>query len=114
MLLLLSFLFLVSASSQDPTFERRELTIPMRDGTSLFAVALVPVKQSAPLPIILIRTPFEASRELRSTEPPLYLKELAKDGYIFVVEDARGRGKSGGRFVTLRSQNDPRSPKGIN
>ncbi|HEX6575695.1 MAG TPA: CocE/NonD family hydrolase [Gemmatimonadaceae bacterium] len=96
------------------SYERRELTIPMRDGTRLFAVALAPTQQTKPLPIMLIRTPFDASRELRSVELPLYLRELAEDGYIFVVEDIRGRGKSEGTFITLRAQNDPRNSKGTN
>jgi hypothetical protein len=39
-------------------YERRELKIPMRDGVTLFAVALIPKRATAPLPIILIRTPF--------------------------------------------------------
>ena len=43
------------------TFERRELTIPVRDGVKLFAVALVPKSMPAPLPIMLIRTPYSAA-----------------------------------------------------
>jgi putative CocE/NonD family hydrolase len=101
-------------TQQVPAFERHELTIPMRDGTTLFAVALVPAPQPRPLPIILIRTPFSAARELPSTELPGSLRELAEDGYIFVVEDIRGRYGSGGTFVTSRAQADPRSPQGIN
>jgi putative CocE/NonD family hydrolase len=101
-------------TQQVPAFERRELTIPMRDGTALFAVALIPAPQPRPLPIILIRTPFSAARELPSTELPGSLRELAEDGYIFVVEDIRGRYGSGGTFVTSRAQADPRSPRGIN
>ena len=99
---------------QAPAFERRELTIPMRDGVTLFAVALVPTPLTRPLPIILIRTPFSAARELPSTELPGSLRELAEDGYIFVVEDIRGRYGSSGTFVTSRAQDDPRSPRGIN
>jgi hypothetical protein len=48
------------------TFERRELTIPMRDGVKLFAVALVPVGVTTPLPIMFIRTPYSAARAFRS------------------------------------------------
>jgi uncharacterized protein len=103
-----------SAQQQPPAFERRELTIPMRDGTPLFAVALVPVAPSGPLPVLLIRTPFSAAREFPSTELPAAYRELARDGYIFAVEDIRGRYGSGGTFVTSRAQRDPRSPPGIN
>jgi hypothetical protein len=95
-------------------YQRSELTIPMRDGTPLHAVMLRPQDTSRSFPLLLVRTPFGASRELRSdTVPPQY-RELAQDGYIFVIEDIRGRFGSGGEFVSLRGQNDPRSPRGIN
>jgi putative CocE/NonD family hydrolase len=103
------------AGAQLPTaYERRELTIPVRDGTKLFAIALIPTGPSRPLPIILVRTPFSAARELRTSELPAAYKELAEDGYIFVTEDIRGRFGSEGEFVTNRAQSDPRNPKGTN
>jgi putative CocE/NonD family hydrolase len=111
----LSLLFSSAAMAQTPAaYQRRELSIPMRDGTRLFAVSLVPSQQTEPLPIILIRTPFEAAREFSSAQIPGFLKELSEDGYIFVTEDIRGRGKSEGTFVTSRAQNDPRNSKGTN
>ena len=103
-----------AVARQAREYERRELTIPVRDGTTLFAVALIPKGASAPLPILLIRTPFGAARELRTAEPPSSLRELAEDGYIFVVEDIRGRFGSGGTFITTRAQDDPRNPPGTN
>ncbi|MFN8571384.1 MAG: CocE/NonD family hydrolase [Gemmatimonadaceae bacterium] len=96
--------------AQEPVFERRELTIPMRDGVKLFAVALVPTGVRDPLPILLIRTPFSAAGAFRSANVPAAYRELAKDGYIFVVEDIRGRFGSEGQFVTSRVQRDPRDP----
>jgi putative CocE/NonD family hydrolase len=101
-------------AQQRMELERRELTIPMRDGIKLHAVALIPTGRRQPLPILLIRTPFGADREFRSdTLPPRY-RELAEDGYIFVTGDIRGRFKSEGEFVTTRAQEDARSPRGIN
>lgn len=44
---------------------------------------------------------------------PRAYRELAEDGYIFVVEDIRGRLGSGGEFVTLRPQRNPNDPKGV-
>lgn len=85
-----------------PHLERRELTIPMRDNTTLVAVALVPVSSTTPLPILLVRTTFNASRD------------LAKDGYIFVAEDIRGRNRSGGTSITNRAPDDPRNVPGTN
>jgi uncharacterized protein len=101
-------------NAQTTGFERRELTIPVRDGTKLFAVALIPHGSSQSMPILLVRTPFGAAAEFRNAELPAMYKELAHDGYIFVTEDIRGRGGSGGTFVTSRAQNDPRSPRGTN
>lgn len=95
-------------------YERRELTLPMRDGTTLFAVALLPKGPRPPLPILLVRTPFGAARELRGTEVPARFRELARDGYLLVVGDVRGRGGSKGTFVTQRAQNDPRNAPGTN
>jgi putative CocE/NonD family hydrolase len=94
-------------------YERRELTIPMRDGVKLFAVALVPRGATQPLPILLVRTPFVAAREFKTAELPASLRELGDDGYIFVTQDIRGRGASQGEFVTSRPLADPLDPKGV-
>ena len=102
------------SAQPDVTYARHELAIPMRDGTSQFAIALIPAGLTAPLPIILVRTAFGAERNFRDSTIPMAFRELAQDGYIFVVEDIRGRGKSGGTFVTNRAQNDSRNPPGTN
>jgi putative CocE/NonD family hydrolase len=94
--------------AQGTGFERRELTIPMRDGTKLFAVALVPTGATAPLPIMLIRTPYSAARAFPTDTLPASYSELAQDGYIFVTEDIRGRYRSEGLFIMNRAQHDPR------
>lgn len=97
------------ATAQDTVeYERRELKIPMRDGVTLFTVALIPKGATAPLPILLIRTPFNAARELPGSTLPESLRELGEDGYIFVAQDIRGRFGSQGTFVSLRPQRDPR------
>jgi putative CocE/NonD family hydrolase len=113
-LLLSIVLVRLGAAQQGVPYERRELSIPMRDGVTLHAVALVPVAAQEPLPILLLRTPFGADREFRSAEPPPALRELAEDGYLFVMQDVRGRFGSGGTFVTLRAQEDVGSPRGTN
>ena len=91
------------ASRQAPAYERRELRIPMRDGTHLFAVALIPRDTSGPpLPILLIRTPYSAAGAFETAEVPIAYRELAQDGYIFVAEDIRGRFGSEGTFAMIR------------
>jgi hypothetical protein len=93
-------------------YERRKLTIPVRDGTRFFAIALIPKGATRPLPILLIRTPFNAAVEFPTAAVPTAYKELAEDGYMFVTEDIRGRYGSGGTFVTNRAQADPHNPTG--
>ncbi|MEO8201228.1 MAG: CocE/NonD family hydrolase [Gemmatimonadota bacterium] len=117
--LLLSFALSIAlvpscAAQQAASYDRRELRIPVRDGITLFAVALIPKGAHDPLPIMLIRTPYSAAGAFRTAELPASYRELAEDGYIFVTEDIRGRFGSEGAFVMMPSQNDPRSPRGIN
>ena len=95
-------------------YERRKLSILVRDGTRLSAIALIPRNATQPLPILLIRTPFDAAQEFPTAVVPAAFKELADDGYIFVTEDIRGRYGSGGTFVTSRAQADPQNPPGTN
>jgi putative CocE/NonD family hydrolase len=99
------------SAQQDPAYERRELSIPVRDGVTLFAVALIPTNHAVPLPILLVRTPFSAANAFRNTTIPVAYRELAQDGYIFVSQDIRGRFGSGGDFVLLRPPRNPNDPK---
>ncbi|HEY2824886.1 MAG TPA: CocE/NonD family hydrolase [Gemmatimonadales bacterium] len=112
MVALAALLVTRTVAQQPITYERRELTIPIRDGVHLFAVALIPRGATEPLPILLIRTPFGATVEFSSDKLPAQFQELAEDGYIFVTEDSRGRNGSTGVFVTNRPQHDPRNPNG--
>src|SRR5689334_3573274 len=71
--------------------------IPMRDGVKLFTSILTPVNSKKAVPILLQRTPYGA------TVPPgfnpvdvPYFSEMAKEGYIFVAQDIRGKYKSEG------------------
>ncbi len=90
-----------------PAFDRREVRIPMRDGVRLFAVIMSPRGSSQPLPILLVRTPYGASGWRESEAVPGRYAALARDGYIFVEEDIRGRGRSGGTFEMTRPNRAP-------
>ncbi len=86
--------------------------IPMRDGVKLHAVILKPADIATPLPILMERTPYgvdETSRAWFFAQRP----ELARDGYIYVGEDIRGRYKSQGKFVMMRPLADHHNPKAI-
>jgi uncharacterized protein len=82
-------------------YVRTEAMIPMRDGVMLHVVIFKPSDMATPLPILLERTPYgveDESRESLFSRRP----ELARDGYIFVGQDIRGRYKSQGRFIMMR------------
>lgn len=104
-------------SAQSPTgddLDRYELRIPVRDGVRLFAAVVAPQTHSKPLPIMLVRTPYGVSQNLRPGPIPIAYSELAKDGYIFVFQDIRGTGGSEGRFTMNGALHDPASdPKGV-
>jgi uncharacterized protein len=68
--------------------------IPMRDGIQLNATVYKP-KGAEPLPVIFALTPYIADT---------YHSEafyFAKNGYVFVMVDVRGRGNSQGTFTPL-------------
>ncbi len=98
--------------SHDGVFTLREVMIPVRDGVHLQTVILTPVNQTGPLPILFRRTPYGVPSQPPDSMPA-NLKELAQDGYIFVIQNLRGRFKSEGVFK-LSSQVDLNDPKATN
>ncbi len=89
------------ANSQEAAFEMTQVMIPMRDGVKLNTHIFKPKSQSAPLPIMLERTPYQAPANQGWAQGRF--KALAADGYIFVFQDIRGRYKSEGQFVMQRA-----------
>jgi putative CocE/NonD family hydrolase len=93
-------------------YQRSDYMIPMRDGVKLHTVVLTPADITMPLPFLIQRTPYGVdgtNRASFSGNRP----ELARDGYIYVAQDIRGRFKSEGEFVMSRPQADHRDPKAI-
>src|SRR5213083_507385 len=80
-----------------PAFTFQEVMIPVRDGVHLQTVILTPVDRTGPLPILFRRTPYGVPDE-PPRQMPASIKELAQDGYIFVIQNLRGRFKSEGFF----------------
>ena len=95
-----------------PLFKLDEVMIPVRDGVRLQTVILTPLDQTGPLPILFRRTPYGVPETPFEQIPP-YLKELAQDGYIFVIQNLRGRFKSEGVF-NLSSWVDLKDPEATN
>lgn len=100
-------------------YVRREEMIPMRDGVKLFTVILVP-KGAKGAPILLTRTPYDASKLTRHAAsshlgPVLAGYDHATDvtvegGYIRAVQDVRGKHGSEGGYVMNRPVRGPLNP----
>jgi len=92
-----------------------DVMVPMRDGARLHTEIYLP-KNAPPgaRPIMLERTPYYANPGERALSSRLqYYSEFFEDGYIFVLQDLRGRYFSEGQYLTLRPQRDPANPDGI-
>jgi hypothetical protein len=91
-------------------YQRSEAMIPMRDGVKLHTVILKPADIETPLPFLIQRTPYGVDGTNRASFFNIR-PELARDGYIYVVQDIRGRYKSEGEFVMSRPMANHRDPK---
>jgi predicted acyl esterase len=70
-----------------------EVMVPMRDGTTLATDFVLPPGKG-PWPVVLTRTPYgKGTPGLAGIEP-----DFVKQGYARVIQDVRGRYKSGGTF----------------
>ncbi len=80
----------------DDNFTLREEMLPMRDGVKLYTIILTPKRLSGSLPILLQRTPYEASAAMGSKAHPALDAVLGPrfaelPNYIWVFQDIRGR-----------------------
>ena len=80
--------------------------IPMRDGVKLFTLILSPTT-TRPSPFLIERTPYGSDFPLKedstlNTEHMGSYTMMAKEGYIFVFQDMRGKFKSEGSFEMNR------------
>src|SRR5437870_13389321 len=75
----------------DPGVGGGEVMIPMRDGVRLFTVIVAPknARPASPLPILMDRTPYGAKDF--ATDMAESATSSGLDGYIYVVQDIRGR-----------------------
>ena len=87
-------------------FSVREAMVPMRDGVKLYTLILVPKRAQSALPILLERTPYDATRALSGTASVrlevVRGRRYLGGGYIFVSQDLRGRFKSEGEYAMYR------------
>src|SRR5205807_3898615 len=94
-------------------YERREVMIAMRDGVKLFTVIVVP-RGARRLPIILTRTPYNASKRAERAVPnrlaatlPLADDQFSDGSFIRVFQDVRGKYGSEGDYVMTRPLRGP-------
>ncbi|WP_026167036.1 CocE/NonD family hydrolase [Novosphingobium nitrogenifigens] len=100
-------------------FIRREVMVPMRDGTRLYTV-IVMKKGTKGGPMLLSRSPYDAHGDATRTKS-LHLVDIVpamdapfvEAGYIRVYQDIRGLHRSEGQFVMNRPLSGPLNPTGI-
>ena len=97
-----------SAESIRARYTKYEYRIPMRDGAKLFTAVYVPKDASASrtYPFLIMRTPYSV-RPYGTDNYPTRLGPapvFAKDGFIFVNQDVRGRFQSDGTFQEMTPQ----------
>src|SRR5690242_11227477 len=89
-----------NATEVQASYAKREVRIPMRDGTELFTAIYTPRDTTKKYPIMLMRTPYSVA-PYGADQYPASLgpwKAFQDDGFIFVNQDARGRYMSGGYY----------------
>jgi hypothetical protein len=95
-------------------FEKTEVMIPARDGVKLHTEIYAPKNMTEALPIILERTPYGLADDAKGYSQKLgRYAEMMPDGYIFVLQDIRGRYGSEGTFVMQRPIRNSRDAKTI-
>ncbi|MET0332209.1 MAG: CocE/NonD family hydrolase, partial [Dyella sp.] len=102
-----------SASTDSYNYVTREVMIPMRDGVKLHTVIVIP-KGATHAPILLTRTPYNASGRAARLNSPNMLSQLPQGdevfvqaGYIRVFQDVRGKYGSQGDYVMTRPLHGP-------
>jgi len=96
------------------SFRKMDVMIPMRDRIKLHTEIYIPKKQKENLPFIIERTPYGLSDDKKGFSKSLILyTEMIPEGYIFVLQDIRGRYGSEGKFVMNRPPRDHNDAKAI-
>lgn len=92
------------------TFNRQEVMIPVRDGVHLQTVIFTPKQAKGLLPFLIMRTPYGVPKDEERLVKSGNYDELIADGYIFVMQNIRGRFKSEGEFAMNRPPRDRSGP----
>jgi putative CocE/NonD family hydrolase len=92
-------------------YTKYEHRITMRDGVKLFTSVYVPKDGAQTYPILLTRTPYSCRPygidNVRDSLGPS--EAAARDLFVFVYQDVRGRWMSEGEYVNVRPHKDAKS-----
>ena len=89
-------------------YTKTEQYIPMRDGVKLFTAIYQPKDRSEKHPVLMNRTPYSCAPYGKDFTARLWgshWKYYARENYIIVIQDVRGRWMSEGDFVDIRPFN---------
>ena len=98
-------------------YTKIEQQIPMRDGIRLFTAIYAPKDMTEKHPVLMMRTPYScgpygADKWMNLWD--FYVKYYLREGYVFVIQDVRGRWMSEGDFIDVRPFNpDKKTGKDI-
>jgi predicted acyl esterase len=103
-----------SASIPNADYVKQDVMIPMRDGVKLHTVIVIPKTVAGKAPIMLTRTPYNASGRAGRMKSPHITSILGdgddafiENGYIRVFQDVRGKYGSEGDYVMTRPVRGP-------
>ncbi len=95
-------------------YTKRDAMIPMRDGVRLHTEIYVPKNSAEKLPFLITRTPYGTNDDEKGYSSLFNIyQEMIPEGYIFVMQDIRGRYGSEGKFVMQRPPRDRNDAKSI-
>lgn len=80
-----------------------DVDVPMRDGVVLRADIYRPAA-SGPWSVLVVRTPYGKSVLLENQWNGISPVDAAREGFIVVIQDTRGRGASDGRWLPLLNE----------
>src|SRR5574338_58083 len=86
-------------------YDKKEYMIEMRDGVKLFTAVYSPKDKSKEYPMLMVRTPY-SSGPYGEDKFAGFLgasKDFVQEGFIFVIQDVRGRYMSEGEFDNMRA-----------
>ncbi|HTS75792.1 MAG TPA: CocE/NonD family hydrolase [Bryobacteraceae bacterium] len=107
------FLALAGCAARPQAWDKLDVMIPARDGVKLHTLIFIPKNAPEKLPFLIERSPYGFDNGRAEQTLGTRYKQLADDGYIFVLQDIRGRYGSEGQFIMQRPARDRSDPKSI-